>query len=168
MVGIKQGYEEIALYKDVLVHVRKQIREENFIPTSPIASAEVTVDTGPVGTSDRAAQKSSEGKRLLANREAHITVELPRRRDHSSSLSSIASGPYDDLPTSPERQPLLPPRRQTIDNLVPTSGHGTQTNDAHRELVESLVEQDLQELICLKSREELEVLYGMPVIVSLF
>ena len=161
MVGIKQGYENIALYKDVLVNVRKTIKEENLTATHPMASTDMTSGIGQAGTSGRGSQKSSEGKRPLVDREAQNNADMSRRRDYSSSLTSVSSSPYDDLPASAtlERQPLLTLRRQP-------AGPPSIAEDADRALVESIVEQDLQELMCLKSREEVEELYGMPVIVS--
>ena len=42
---------------------------------------------------------------------------------------------------------------------------GTIDEDANR-VVESIVEQDLEELLRLKNMEEIEELYGMPVIVG--
>jgi len=162
VVGIKQGYENIALYKDVLVNVHKMVNGETPATNHPISSTEVTTGIGQAGSSR---QKSSESRRPLADREAQNTAEFSRRRDYSSSLSSIASGPYDDLAASTtlERQPLLTLRRQPADNSG--MGSGAMAEDADRELVENIVEQDLQELMCLKSREEIEELYGMPVIV---
>jgi len=163
VVGIKQGYENIALYKDVLVNVRKTVKEETPATNHPISSTDVTTGIEQAGSSSR--QKSAESRRPLADREAQNTAEFSRRRDYSSSLSSVASGPYDDLvaSTTLERQPLLTLRRQPADNSG--MGSGAMAEDADRELVESIVEQDLQELLCLKSREEVEELYGMPVIV---
>ena len=90
-----------------------------------------------------------------------IEAELSRRRDHSRSLSSIASGSLHDDVTH-ERQPLLTLRRQPPDASM---GAGTIDEDANR-VVESIVEQDLEELLRLKNMEEIEELYGMPVIVG--
>jgi hypothetical protein len=165
VVGIKQGFENIALYKDVLVNVHKTVKEDTPTPSPLISNVEATAGIRQAGalSRERAVQKLSERRGSLADRETFNITESSRRRDQSSSLSSIASGAYDDLAASGihERQPLLTLRRQSI---LSATHPGIMAEDADR--VESIVEQDLQELIRLKSREEIEELYGMPVIVS--
>ena len=164
VVGIKQGYENIALYKDVLVNVRKETEE-----TNPVTSA-VESTSGP-GTSldETPTQRRFEGRsRPLAEGDVQNNPETHRRREHSSSLSSVGSaGRNEDMGVSPtfgERQPLLSLNRP------PRSGSPVITRSAADEnghlTIEDEVEQDLQELMHIKTREELEELYGMPVIVS--
>ena len=161
VVGIKQGYENIALYKDVFVSVRKTIQHETPTPTPRIPSADAAAEIGQAGTSnrDRVTQKWSERRGTSTDREAETSQ---KRRDHSRSLSSIASGSLHDDVTH-ERQPLLTLRRQPTDTFMGTGAVG----DANK-MVESIVEQDLEELLRLKTMEEIEELYGMPVIVSPF
>lgn len=148
VVGIKQGYDNIALYKDVLVNVHKEIDASE----EPNPAVESTSGPGR-SHNETPTQRSFEGRRRpLAEGEAQ-NPRIPPRREHSSSVSSGASGRNEALDVSPtfgERQPLLSRSADEIRQLT----------------IEDEVEQDLQELIHIKTREELEELYGMPVIVS--
>ena len=126
--------------------------------------------SGP-GTSldETPTQRRFEGRsRPLAEGDVQNNPETHRRREHSSSLSSVGSaGRNEDMGVSPtfgERQPLLSL------NCPPRSGSPVITRSAADEIgqltIEDEVEQDLQELMHIKTREELEELYRMPVIVS--
>jgi len=180
VVGIKQGYESIALYKDVLVDVKDNIESEReFIAgategytssnnvrnsantqmtSTPPLSSMSQVDSNITPT-QRAWEDRTQLLALSSNKqEAPITQSIsPQgRRDRQDSLSSFASSNNG----TGERQPLL--RLTTLDQ-----GSGLQSaSDTDRLQVENEVERDLDELMALKSREELEEVYGMPVIVS--
>ncbi len=162
VLGVKQGYENIALYKDVLVSVRKSITKPD--DTNHVAFSADPLVSGAAGVSrggTAATPSQNVGKRPLAEREDQGPQEFPRRRDHSSSLSSIASGAVceDHIASAMlgERRPLL-----TFSN----STNGPSLTKGNRILTEDEVEQDLEELIRLKSREDLEDVYGMPFIVG--
>jgi hypothetical protein len=121
VVGVKQGYESIALYKDVLVSV---------------------VDMSTLNT---------QRERLAApQRQNH-----DEREDDSLSIGSnhnIITEEDFPPPISDEHQPLLRTMTKLDDRLQ----------------AENDVERDLDQLIALKNREELEEVYGIPVIVTVF
>jgi hypothetical protein len=124
-VGIKQGYDGIALYRDVLVSVRKvvstpsQTRKQQNVPISGYGSV---------------SQETSRGR--------------------GSTVRTISS------PVDVERRPLLERRSSS-------SSATANRSDAHlKDAIEEEVERDVEELIALRGREELEDLYGMPFIVS--
>ncbi|KAF5353376.1 hypothetical protein D9756_008043 [Leucocoprinus leucothites] len=103
VVGLKQGYDGIALYRDVLVSVRRII------------------------SSPKRSQKQK-------------NVQMP--------------GELVDV----ERRPLLE-RRSSV-----ASSTATQSDANLKNSIEEEVERDVDELIALRGREELEDLYGMPFI----
>ncbi|KAJ2930794.1 hypothetical protein H1R20_g6267, partial [Candolleomyces eurysporus] len=119
IVGIKQGYENIALYRDVLVNVKKISEEDSLIPGE-----------GTVSSS--------------------VSPALTRSSTRSQELS-----PYhdEDGPVRGERQPLLakPPQANGLYRFS-------------KNALEQEVQNDLDQLIALRSREELEEIYGIPVI----
>jgi len=121
IVGIKQGYDGIALYRDVLANVRKTAMTPNQIRRLP---------NGPI---------LEYGSVARENRE---------------------TTPSFMHPIDIERQPLLENQtRNTHDIAV--------QGDAHlKDAMDDEVERDIDELIALRGREELEDLYGMPFIVS--
>ncbi|EAU87828.2 hypothetical protein CC1G_09447 [Coprinopsis cinerea okayama7 len=98
IVGIKQGYESLALYRDVLVTV-KRIPSPDILPTQNLTSRE--------------------------------------------DISLIQRGDEDN-----ERQPLLSPVSPNLS----------------RKAIERELENDLEQLMALKGRAELEVVYGLPFI----
>jgi hypothetical protein len=116
VVGVKQGYESIALYKDVLVSVdmsKPQYRDE---------------------------------------RERRFTSLPIQQQQYLLSIGSNHMLSEEETPPqiSDEHQPLL---RTRLDD------------DSERLLqAENDVERDLDQLIALKNREELEEVYGIPVI----
>ncbi|KAF9562887.1 hypothetical protein CPC08DRAFT_706404, partial [Agrocybe pediades] len=178
IVGIKQGYESIALYKDVLVDVKDNIENENEAagkarqdpttsgsgvhakPRDPGASTPpVSSSLTPVDASTTPTQRDSGTHSQLV---AH-NGNRPGPRDRMDSLSSYESSvsyQFHEAAAngSGERQPLL--KLATLDR---TSGLQS-TDDTDRLQAENEVERDLDQLMALKSREELEEVYGMPVI----
>ena len=129
VVGIKQGYESIALYKDVLVGVDMS-RERR--PGAP----------GKQNGDEREQRRQS------------ATACPPVQQQYSLSIGSDHI--FTEEPISDEHQPLL----RTFTRLYDQSeGHLQAEND---------VERDLDQLITLKNREELEEVYGIPFIVRFF
>lgn len=129
VVGIKQGYEGITLYQDVLVSVRrvvstpKRTQKQKSSPTSGYGS---------------------------------ISHENPRGPEaHGRTVSG--RGDAVDI----ERRPLLERRSSTVSSL------GAQNDAQLKDAIEE-VERDVDELIALRGRDELEDLYGMPFIASSF
>jgi hypothetical protein len=183
VVGIKQGYENIGLYKDVLVSVNKITSKAGLITdTSNRRTAGLMTEN----------QRGSPRERTPSDRQPLNDVDItPTPRDYdtqpqsfsqhgngdtrpqqqgrqisSSSLSSdsiLRQYHVDGLQSSGifgESQPLLPVNA----TLPPLTRH--MTNDSERILAENEVERDLEALIALKNREELEEIYGIPFIVS--
>ena len=150
MVGVKQGYESIALYKGVLVNVNiSTLNTEMGRPAAPKK------------------QNEDEREDAYSTIPNQINWENQRRRDSTSSPRvqqeqySLSIGSNHMLteealppPISDEHQPLL----RTMTRLY-ESDEGQAKND---------VESDLDQLIALKNREELEEVYGIPVIVTFF
>ncbi|PPQ73807.1 hypothetical protein CVT24_007259 [Panaeolus cyanescens] len=235
IVGIKQGYESIALYKDVLVSVKKSAgRTETAgavaglrgTPSRPMdvrepASNKHLIEGLPHTTSQSRSPKTpvqalfdpdndiesasyatptqrnwgrtralSDG---IITGDGDVTPQLPppppMQREHSDSLASSVnsvagygygsvygmegltngaknlSAAFDPLPRidsfAGEREPLLLTlsRQRKTESLL-----GDANSEHGRLLAEDEVERDLQELLALKNREELEEVYGIPVI----
>lgn len=186
-MGIKQGYESISLYKDVLVSVKRVVskdetmiatrsanvldaagQEDDVIKDAPLISPTlVTYGINEGSTSATPTQKKVNSSQVVASADFAENlntlppplIPFPSRREHQNSLSSFDStSPLEDLSRSVtlgERQPLLPLNRPSR----------RQTQESERLLAENAVERDLEELMALKSREELEEVYGIPVIV---
>lgn len=192
-MGIKQGYESISLYKDVLVSVKRVVSKDEMVITSRSANVSdgegqdrqgdiddaikdaplrsLTPATCRINEADTSATPTQ--RTLNSSPEVVVSaaavetlntlplplIAFPSRREHQNSLSSFDSiSVVEDLSrsvTMGERQPLLPLNRPSR----------RQTQESERLLAENAVERDLEELMALKSREELEEVYGIPVIV---
>lgn len=131
IVGVKQGYENIALYRDVLVNVKRITPESS--PGSPTA-----------------------GGSLYPNDDiSPVPSRAPTRRLSMELLSDDSNFIHrTNSQQSGERQPLLPP------NTPQANG----TYRFTRRDAEAEVQNDLEQLAALKAREELEEIYGIPVI----
>lgn len=117
LVGIKQGYENITLYRDVLVNVKRISPEDTSIP---------------------------------ADRSSYLENDSP---DITRQTSRVSQELFLEE-SQGEREPLL--------QKLP------QANGVYRfsrKAIEQEVQHDLDQLIALKAREELEEIYGIPVIV---
>lgn len=127
-VGIKQGYEGITLYRDVLVSVRR----------------------GPELGPEAAVHAHRRGDQSTS----HTACTVTPPSVNQSLLEMDTSGPEEASlrQRSGEREPLIP-RKPLNGDMLPSS-------------LQREVEHDLDQLIAIKSREELEEVYGMPVIVS--
>jgi hypothetical protein len=128
IVGIKQGYEGITLYRDVLVSVRRV-----------------------VSTSGRAQKR----KDVPRSGYGSVSRENSRIRDAPDRIVSNSRDPVDI-----ERRPLLERPLSIASSIAARSD--AQLKDA----IEEEVERDVDELIALRGRGELEDLYGMPFIVG--
>ncbi|KAF9528736.1 hypothetical protein CPB83DRAFT_790964 [Crepidotus variabilis] len=156
-VGIKQGYENVTLYKDVLVSVhRGPSKPEGRNTEEPRGRAASSTDDGDTPT-----QRNYSGHDVTSSMSAATA-----RREHSSSLSSRASSAaMEDLSASAmlgENQPLLTLKRPTPLDATPLTRR--MTNESERMVAENEVEHDFDALMRLKSREELEEVYGIPFI----
>ena len=170
MVGIKQGYENIGLYKDVLVGVRVNATRSKLMAETRLRS--IPVDRTPSNgqaadyNSIAPAQRDQNGQWRDTSTnsrtgEAMLSAIIPHGRHQSISRtppdfdlrhSGYSADELWDSGIPGETRPLL--IRQM-------------TRESDRLMVENEVERDLEELIKLKNREELEEIYGIPVIVSL-
>lgn len=112
LVAIKQGYDAIGLYRDVLVKVKKRI-DVPFV-------------------SSNAKQPSQHSS--LTGASNHSLPDLARDTDDRG-----------------ERDSLLPPDMERADLCLHDS-------------VQLQLDQDFERLIALKEREELEEIYGLPII----
>ncbi|KAG6865239.1 hypothetical protein C0991_004181 [Blastosporella zonata] len=145
VVGICQGYHARALYRDVLVTVHRSAET----PTKP--------DGGPLEARAMGPLLSS-GSRSPASKPAsdprgQSTLELFERQveDDVYGVNGRAGQPFgEEEQGTGERQPLLPPK-----------GPGSQDPD---QAIKLLVEDELDELLAMRAREELEDAYGIPVI----
>ena len=136
MVGVKQGYESIALYKDVLVNVNLSTE---------------------MGSRERlAAPKKQNEREDVDTTPKQMDWKNQRRRDSTSSAIqqrySLSIGSNDmlteeaPLPISDEHQPLLRTLTARLDDET----------DERLLQAENDVERDLEQLIALKNREELK------------
>ncbi|KXN92534.1 hypothetical protein AN958_05389 [Leucoagaricus sp. SymC.cos] len=130
VVGIKQGYDGIALYRDVLVSVRRVVTSPN--PTQKRQNV-------PVSGYGSVSNENSRGR------------EMP---GHTVSTSRD--------PVDIESRPLLERQSSVVSSLA------SQSDAQLKDAIEEEVERDVDELIALRGREDLEDLYGMPFIVSPF
>ena len=146
VVGVKQGYESIALYKDVLVNAN--------IST---LNTEMGSREGPA-----APKKQNEDDREDGITAKQMDWENQRRRDATSPPRLQQQYSHRMLKTPPppisdEHQPLLRASTTTLDD-----------ESVERLQAENELERDLDQLIALKNREELEEVYGIPFIVTFF
>lgn len=154
MVGVKQGYESIALYKDVLVNVNMSStlntemgsRERLAAPKKQNEDEREDVDT-------TITPKQMDWENQRRNRDSTSSPHIQQvEQQYSFPISSNRMLTEEaPPPILDEHQPLL--RNDESDERLQAE------ND---------VERDLDQLIALKNREELEEVYGIPVIVTFF
>ncbi|KAH9477084.1 hypothetical protein JR316_0011000 [Psilocybe cubensis] len=159
VVGIKQGYESIALYKDVLVTAKKNSAVSNMESAALRSDVAVTPTRSPA--------QVEEDSSVTPTQRDRQNPSAPRaiKRTHSDSLSSVASDSHSHYGDHRlvdvvygEQEPLL-----KVHDHAQFLTHQP-TNGASRLSVEDEVERDLDQLLACKSREELEEVYGIPVI----
>ncbi|CAA7262189.1 unnamed protein product [Cyclocybe aegerita] len=176
IVGVKQGYDNIGLYADVLVSVRKSVgKDEALAALASRQGGEPTESQKKRATSAVAQMAAVDEESITptqrnwdSRRDTALSAP-PQRREHSDSLSSSnseirRSTTFEELGGSGlgERQPLLTLNRPPP--LADASLTRQTTQESERLLVENEVEQDLDELLRMRAREELEEVYGIPVI----
>ncbi|KAK7045420.1 hypothetical protein VNI00_007673 [Paramarasmius palmivorus] len=150
IAGIKQGYEGITLYKDVLVDV-SMLRKKWTFPDHPAVDDAIR-DGGPGTKMYGATGNASES--LPRGTSSSGTEE----RDVNEGPSSHDRGRLPRMPSvdaADERQPLL--GLGSVDSLNPG------LNGFH-ESVEIEVEKDLDQLVAMRARDDLERVYGIPFI----
>lgn len=128
VVAVKQGYDNIALYRDVLVTVHNQSDTEAH-PESTMKEPASSPDSTPTCRGDSASP---------------TMLDLHDYNDN---------GENPEFEERDERRPLLSSRSSI--------GHIMCVVDEDFKLQ---VDQDINELIALKNREELEEMYGIPMI----
>ena len=162
VVGVKQGYESIALYKDVLVNVdmstlNTEMESRRERPQAPQKQHErEDVDTTTTTTTTATSKQMD-----LENQRRRDSTSSPTRRQYPFSIGSSHHHHHmlaeeATPPITDEHQPLL----RTLTRLV--------DDESERLQAENEVEKDLDQLIALKNREELEEVYGIPFIVNFF
>ena len=135
IAGIKQGYEAIALYRDVLV-IARRVTDSSGVPSRKPST-------------EQNAQILEAGESLRV-----ITTGLPsssEQQQYRIGLDTLAFEEDNDV--QGERTPLLPRNGGT--------GKYASSDELRLE-----VERDFDQLIAIRNREELEEVYGMPMIVS--
>ncbi|KAF9262001.1 hypothetical protein L218DRAFT_929923 [Marasmius fiardii PR-910] len=172
LAGIKQGYQEISLYRDVLIDVSKLKDQENSLGNSPPGHRGDDVVNTPsrVFTYGATTENNDTGNHASSPVPPVGSTSFVRESggiqgDQGESVEDLsASGRLPRVPSDrdPERQPLLwgnplSRSRESIGN--PYSG----PNPLH-ESVEIEVERDLGQLIAIQERDDLERVYGIPFI----
>ena len=165
VVGVKQGYESIALYKDVLVNVNV------VMPNTEMETRGRSGQGKSYATANKRPQLNADIQEDVGATPEQMNLENQRqwlmggltsspiqrtRCSRSLSTSSNYMSTEDPPPIANERQPLLRPLTQS------------RNDESERLQAEDEVERDLDQLIALKNREELEEVYGIPVIVRFF
>ena len=156
-IGTAQGYQAISLYKDVLVSTGRKPK-----PSSPI---QCTPD------SPRQGNDNGKGKQVASS------CDDPRHA--YGTLSNDHATPSTNVAISREREPLLCKGSNlsviTSSSFASLSLHPSiawdnpaEQGDADSEESELQfqLDRDIDHLLAFRRREELEVLYGMPFIVS--
>ena len=154
VVGVKQGYESIALYEDVLVNVNMStLNTEMGSRERPATPKKQNEDEREDAYSTTSKQRDWENQR---RRDSTSSPHI-QQQQYSLSIGSNHMLTEEQAPpaVSDEYQPLL----RTL-----TSLH----DQSERLQAEDEVERDLEQLIALKNRAELEEVYGIPVIVTFF
>ena len=144
--GIAQGYETLALYRDVLVP-EGDARE--FVASAGSAAA-AAVTTGP--PKNGGSNGGSDSTSSLRVADERLRESLSRGED---------AGPAVEVAGSPvgERQ------QQQQQQAFSRSSWAAAADDAEIQLE---IDNDFDALVAFKAREELEELYGFPAVVSLF
>jgi hypothetical protein len=146
--GIAQGYETLALYRDVLVP-ESRARE---LVASAVAFPSTSWPPPPI--KNRGSDSVSPSRAAAAD--DRLRESLSRGEDGAGSCPEVAAS------SSPPPPPPPPVRGR---ELLPLSSRSAWTA-AHDAEIRLEVDKDFDELIAVKAREELEELYGFPAIVS--
>lgn len=144
--GIAQGYETLALYRDVLVP-EGDARE--FVASAGSAAA-AAVTTGP--PKNGGSNGGSDSTSSLRVADERLRESLSRGED---------AGPAVEVAGSPVRERQQQQQQQASSR----SSWAAAADDAEIQLE---IDNDFDALVAFKAREELEELYGFPAVVSLF
>ncbi|KAG7087739.1 hypothetical protein E1B28_013682 [Marasmius oreades] len=168
LAGIKQGYQGISLYRDVLIDISKlkkelegsSLRNGPGIRGNDGSNTDFT--NGGAENSDTA-NHTSRSSSLSTPMASPTFVRESQNHQESSGQAPSARDCLPRVTSNPERQPLLsgtvPSRsRESIGN--PYLG-----STPFAESMETEVERDLDQLIAIKKRDDLERVYGIPFIV---
>ena len=133
VAGIKQGYEAIALYRDVLV-IARRVTDSSGVPSRK--------------------PSNEQNAQILEARESLrvVTTGLPSSSEQQYRIGLDTLAFEEDNDVQGERTPLLP--------------HNGTGKYASSDELRLEVERDFDQLIAIRNREELEEVYGMPMIVS--
>ncbi|KAG6884559.1 hypothetical protein C0993_010119, partial [Termitomyces sp. T159_Od127] len=145
IIGISKGYQARALYRDVLVTVRRSGSEDARGKSNDMESRALGHGASSSGS------KSPRGKGPICNQSASTpgqsTLELFERQVEDDVYDGQRSQPFGEEEAG-EHHPLLPKGGRNREQAI-----------------KMLVEDELDELIAIRAREELEDAYGLPVIV---
>ncbi|KAG6910376.1 hypothetical protein DXG01_011091 [Tephrocybe rancida] len=136
IIGICQGYQARSHYRDVLVTVRRTAETPSTKADGP--------EVRPMGPVSSATSRSPVGGKQTATGQS--TLELFERQVEDDVYGGDRGGPQPFGEEQGERQPLLPPPR------------------VEEQAIKLLVEDELEELLAIRARDELEDAYGIPVI----
>ena len=146
--GIAQGYETLALYREVLVP-EGDARE--FVASAGSAAAAAAVTTGP--PKNGGSNGGSDSTSSLRVADERLRESLSRGED---------AGPAVEVAGSPVRERQQQQQQQQASSR---SSWAAVADDAEIQLE---IDNDFDALVAFKAREELEELYGFPAVVSLF
>lgn len=142
MVGIKQGYESIALYKDVLVSAYRSSPSQHGTSFSGLRFA-----PDHSGSNSRSPHPKSSGMHASLGG-GNSDIDLLNR-----DVEDDVYGPHNFYEDG-EQDALL------------AQGSGSARHEFELEdALKTQMDHDIDQLIALKNREELEEIYGIPVIV---
>ncbi|KAG6833404.1 hypothetical protein H0H87_007389 [Tephrocybe sp. NHM501043] len=145
VIGTCQGYQARAAYRDVLVTVRRSAETPTKFDCGVETDGMGLGPMSPLGSGSRSPSSKPAGTRTQS------TLELFERQVEDDVYDRSRGGqPFRDLEEAEgERQPLLPPR---------------EARNSQDQAIKMLVEDELEELLAIRAREELEDAYGVPVI----
>ncbi|KAF8628566.1 hypothetical protein AX17_005962 [Amanita inopinata Kibby_2008] len=187
-IGIVQGYQAIAQYKDVLISVRRTPKRNNSDIGAAANSSKFDADNNVL---DHAAHDVPGVCNQIAigkGKQAAVMTDSPDPTHEPGSYGS-RTGPNVkftvgqaacSLDVAGEREPLL--RRHSNVSVVTSSsfaslslGHSLEHNlawdnpveegiDDEESELQMQVDRDIDQLLAFRSREEIEAMYGMPFI----
>ncbi|KAF8064316.1 hypothetical protein FPV67DRAFT_214518 [Lyophyllum atratum] len=160
VVAVAQGYAARALYRDVMVSVRRSASAEPDMDVDVEAEANV----GNGGPKPEARPLGPIGGSGLGSGSGSRSPQTPRARDKTSANGQGVVGLFEgvvepglftqrtfseeDMEDAGEWEPLLSGRRDGEDGSA----------------IKMQVEDELEALVAIRAREELEEAYGVPII----
>ncbi|GLB44504.1 hypothetical protein LshimejAT787_1701310 [Lyophyllum shimeji] len=151
VAAIAQGYAARALYRDVLVSVR---RTHNHSTETDVEADACGRSGGQHKSETRAmgpgnGSEEGQGSRSPERRHGRSTVEMFEQEVFSE-------GDAEEVAGADERQPLLSVNINRKKSAHAQNGNGSE--------IKMQVEDELDTLIAVRAREELEEAYGVPII----